>query len=186
MISGEHHVHRCRLPPKSKHTTASKSEILMVAHCHPIFTNMSPIITRWQLIVSLYHLLSPNCHPRWTHFQPLSLVFARYSTTGSLGVSSGPECLGNFLQNSKNQPNHPTKNEQIGQLFNFRKSYTDPKSKNDLGPISSTFHVGRPEMLTEWKSESMTDQPTDWHGWVLEMLAQCASKKMTCTKYPKL
>ena len=27
------------------------------------------------------------------------------------------------------------------------------------------------DTLTEWKSESMTNQPTDWHGYVLEILA---------------
>ena len=31
---------------------------------------------------------------------------------------------------------------------NFGKSYLDPKLKNNWGPLSSTFHVGRPEMLT--------------------------------------
>ena len=48
---------------------------------------------------------------------------------------------------------------------NFRKSYPDPKLKNNWGPppLSLTFHVGRPETLTEWKSESITDQRTDGH-----------------------
>ena len=33
--------------------------------------------------------------------------------------------------------------------------------KNNWGPLSSTFRVGRPETLTDWKSESVTDLPTD-------------------------
>ena len=40
--------------------------------------------------------------------------------------------------------------------IHFRKIH-----KNNWGPLSSTFHVGRPETLTDWKSESVTDQPTD-------------------------
>ena len=33
------------------------------------------------------------------------------------------------------------------------------------GHKSSTFHVEQPETLIEWKSESVTDQPTNiWHG----------------------
>ena len=39
--------------------------------------------------------------------------------------------------------------------------YPDAKFKNNLGPLSSTFYVGRPETLTEWKSESITYGPTD-------------------------
>ena len=34
-------------------------------------------------------------------------------------------------------------------------------SKNNWGPLSSTFHVGRPETLTDWKSESVTDGRTN-------------------------
>ena len=45
--------------------------------------------------------------------------------------------------------------------FGKYKSYPDPKLKNNWGPLSSTFHVGQPETLTDWKSESVTDQPTD-------------------------
>ena len=37
-------------------------------------------------------------------------------------------------------------------------------SKNNWGPLSSTFHVGQPETLTDWKSESVTDQRTDLLG----------------------
>ena len=33
-------------------------------------------------------------------------------------------------------------------------------SKNNWGPLSSTFHVGRPETLTDWKFESVTDGRT--------------------------
>ena len=36
---------------------------------------------------------------------------------------------------------------------------------NNWGPLSSTFHVERPETLIEWKFESMTI-PTDRQTWV--------------------
>ena len=34
-------------------------------------------------------------------------------------------------------------------------------SKNNWGPLSSTFHVEQPETLIEWKFKSMTFKPTD-------------------------
>ena len=40
---------------------------------------------------------------------------------------------------------------------NFRKSYPDPKLANNWGLLFSTFHVEQPEMLIEWKFESITD-----------------------------
>ena len=46
----------------------------------------------------------------------------------------------------------------------FKKSYPDPKLKNRWGPLSSNFHVGRPETLAGWKSESITYLRTDMHG----------------------
>ena len=46
-------------------------------------------------------------------------------------------------------------------LSNFRKSYPDPNLKNKWGPLSSNFHVGRPETLADWKSESVTNGRTD-------------------------
>ena len=36
-------------------------------------------------------------------------------------------------------------------------------SKNNWGHLSSTFHVGQPETLTDWKSESVTYRQT-WVG----------------------
>ena len=49
-------------------------------------------------------------------------------------------------------------------------------SKNNWGPLSSTFHVGRPETLTDWKSESVTDQRTDGHLTWVGARDACASK----------
>ena len=58
-------------------------------------------------------------------------------------------------------------------IFFGSKKFVDPKrpdpklkKKNYWGPLSSTFHVGRPETLTEWKSESVTYGPTDRLTWV--------------------
>ena len=48
--------------------------------------------------------------------------------------------------------------------YNFGKiqpRYQDPKLKNNLGPLSSTFHIEQPETLIEWKLESITYGPTD-------------------------
>ena len=48
--------------------------------------------------------------------------------------------------------------------YTFRKiqpRYPDPKLKNDWGPLSSTFHVGQPETLIEWKLDSIRYGPTD-------------------------
>ena len=45
--------------------------------------------------------------------------------------------------------------------FGKYKSYPDPKLKNNWGPLSSNFHVGRPETLADWKSESVTNGRTD-------------------------
>jgi len=39
--------------------------------------------------------------------------------------------------------------------------YQDPKLKNYLGLLSSTFHIEQPETLIEWKLESITYGPTD-------------------------
>ena len=49
---------------------------------------------------------------------------------------------------------------------NFRKSYPDPELTNNCGPLSPTFHVEQPEMLIEWKCETMTYGPTYGLTWV--------------------
>ena len=54
-------------------------------------------------------------------------------------------------------------------------------SKNNWGPLSSTFHVGRPETLIEWKFESITYQRTNRLTWVGARDA-CASKNIYFTK----
>ena len=48
--------------------------------------------------------------------------------------------------------------------------------KNNWGPLSSTFHVGRPETLTDWKSESVTNGRTDGHLTWVGARDACASK----------
>ena len=47
--------------------------------------------------------------------------------------------------------------------FFLGQKHPDPKLKKYWGPLSSTFHVGRPETLTDWKSESVTYRQT-WVG----------------------
>ena len=47
------------------------------------------------------------------------------------------------------------------QKIHFRKIH-----KNNWGPLSSIFHVGRPETLTEWKFESVAYGLTDGLIWV--------------------
>ena len=59
---------------------------------------------------------------------------------------------------------------------NFRKTYPNPKLKNNWGPCSSTFHVEQPETLIEWKFKSITDQLTDGLTWV-GARDTCVSKK---------
>ena len=57
------------------------------------------------------------------------------------------------------------------QPTNFGKSHSDPKLKNNWGPLSSTFHEGQPETLTEWKSESVTEHngyPAEHNGYPAE------------------
>ena len=58
---------------------------------------------------------------------------------------------------------------------NLRKFHPNPKLKNNWGPLSSTFHVERPETLIEWKFKSMTNGRTDRQTWVGARDA-CASK----------
>ena len=50
-----------------------------------------------------------------------------------------------------------------GQKGFLDQKHPDPKLKNNWCPLSSTFHVGRPETLTDWKSESVTYRQT-WVG----------------------
>merc|ERR1712181_175309 len=54
--------------------------------------------------------------------------------------------------------------------IHFWKIHIRKIHKNNWGPLSSTFHVGRPEMVADWKSESITNQPTtlrtDRQTWV--------------------
>ena len=54
--------------------------------------------------------------------------------------------------------------------------HPDPKLKTSWGHLSSTFHIGRPETLTDRESESVTDGRTDRLTWVGARDA-CASKK---------
>ena len=59
--------------------------------------------------------------------------------------------------------NVPAQNICIDKLLFFRPPpppHPDPKWTNNLGPISSTFHVERPETLTEWKFENVTELRT--------------------------
>ena len=60
-------------------------------------------------------------------------------------------------------------------VFNLKNSNTNPKLKNNLDSFSSNFNVGRPETLTEWKSESATNGRTGGRTWVGARDA-CASK----------
>ena len=60
--------------------------------------------------------------------------------------------------------------------IHFRKIHFRKIHKNNWGPLSSTFHVGRPETLAGWKSESVTEQRTDRHTWV-GARDTCVSKK---------
>ena len=52
------------------------------------------------------------------------------------------------------------------QKIHFRKIHFWKIHKNNWGPLSSTFHIGRPETLADWKSKSVTNQPTDRLTWV--------------------
>ena len=65
-----------------------------------------------------------------------------------------------------------------GQKGFFDQKHPDPKLKNNWCPLSSTFHVGRPETLTDWKSESLTDGPMDRQTWKGATDA-CASKNLS-------
>ena len=61
-------------------------------------------------------------------------------------------------------------------------------SKNNWGPLSSTFHVEQPETLIEWKFKSMTDGPTNRLTWVgardtCVSKNAVANKKMTNIRY---
>jgi hypothetical protein len=49
-------------------------------------------------------------------------------------------------------------------------------SKNNWGPLSSTFHVEQPVTMIEWKFESITDQRTNRLTWV-GARDTCVSKK---------
>ena len=64
-------------------------------------------------------------------------------------------------------------------MFWIKKVFGSKKflgSKTPRPKIKKTFHVGRPEALTAWKSKSVTDlwadrRPDRRHGEALEMLA---------------
>ena len=45
--------------------------------------------------------------------------------------------------------------------------------QNNWGHLFSTFHVGRPETLTHWKSESVTDGPTDGRTYGQTDMGRC-------------
>ena len=70
--------------------------------------------------------------------------------------------------------------------FFFRKTYPNPKLKNNWGPLSSTFHVGRPETLTEWKFESIMDLRTDLHLRWVGARDTCVSKNLGFCPVPTM
>ena len=55
-----------------------------------------------------------------------------------------------------------TLGKETFEKYTFGKyTFKPPELKNNWGLLSSTFHVGRPGTLTEWKSESVTNGGTD-------------------------
>ena len=59
----------------------------------------------------------------------------------------------------------------------FQEILPKPKIEKQLGSVFFNFYVGRPETLTEWKSESITDQRTDGHLTWVGARDTCVSKK---------